>query len=66
MSKSESKLESRPVIVPEYFSGEETYKDWADQFKSITEMNGWDDKQKLRWLKVRLRGGHGWRIRSFQ
>jgi len=39
MSKSESKPE-RPVIVPEYFSGEEPYKDWADQFESIAEING--------------------------
>jgi len=55
MSKSESKPE-RPVIVPEYFSGEEPYEDWADQFKSIAEINGWDDDQKLKWLKVHLKG----------
>ena len=55
MSKSESKPE-RPVIVPEYFSGEEPYEDWADQFEAIAEINGWDDDQKLKWLKVRLKG----------
>ena len=36
--------------------GEESYEDWKDQFESIAEINCWDDKQKLKWLKVRLKG----------
>ena len=57
MSKPESKLESgRPVIVPEYFTGEGSFEDWIDQFESIAEINHWNDGQKLMWLKVRLTG----------
>ena len=56
MTRPESKCESRPVIVPECFSGEECYEDWIDQFESIVEINYWNDEQKLMWLKVRLTG----------
>ena len=56
MSKPESKPESRPIIVPDCFSGKESYEDWMDQFESIAEINCWDDEQKLKWLKVRLKG----------
>ena len=56
MTKPESKCESRPVIVPECFSGEQCYEDWIDQFESIAEINHWNDGQKLMWLKVRLTG----------
>ena len=56
MSKSEGKPESRPVIVPDCFSGEESYEDWMDQFEGIAEINCWDEEQKLKWLKVRLKG----------
>ena len=50
MSKSEGKPESRPVIVPDCFSGEESYEDWMDQFESIAEINCWDEEQKLKWV----------------
>ena len=53
MLKHKRKVESKPVLVPEYFSGEESYE---DQFESIAEINGWGEDQKLRWLKVRLTG----------
>ena len=51
-----AKPESKPVIVPEYYSGEGSFEDWIDQFESIAEINRWDDEKKLRWLKVRLMG----------
>ena len=54
MTKPGSKCESRPVIVPKYFSGEECFEDWIDQFENIAEINHWDDGQKLMWLKVCL------------
>ena len=47
---------SRPIIVPEYFSGEGSYEDWIDQFESTSEINCWDDEQMLMWLKVRPTG----------
>ena len=46
----------RPVITPEPFSGEQSWEDWIDQFESIASINGWNDEQKLIWLKVRLTG----------
>ena len=49
-----AKPENKPVIVPECYSGEGPFEDWINQFESIAEINCWDDKQKLRWLKVRL------------
>jgi len=44
------------VIVPEYFSGKESYEDWIDQFKSIAEINQWNKEQKLIWPKICLTG----------
>lgn len=49
-----AKLESNPVIIPEPFSGEESWEDWIDQFDSSAEINHWKDEQKLMWLKIRL------------
>ena len=51
-----AKPESKPVIIPEPFSGEDSWEDWIDQFDSIAEINHWKDEQKLMWLKVRLAG----------
>jgi len=48
--------ESRPIIVPEYFSSVGSYEDWIDQYESISETNHWNDEQKLMWLKVCLTG----------
>ena len=56
MTTPETKCESRPVVVSECFSGEECYEDWKDQFESIAEINHWNDRQKLMWLKVHLTG----------
>ena len=56
MTRPESKCKSRPVIVSECFSGEECYEDWIDLFESIAEINHWNDRQMLMWLKVRLTG----------
>ena len=46
----------QPVITPEPFSGEQSWEDWIDQFKSIASINDWNDEQKLIWLKVHLTG----------
>ena len=56
MSQKDKCESGRPVIVPEYFSGEESYEDWLDQFESIAEINHWNSEQKLMWLKVCLTG----------
>ena len=43
------------MITPEPFSGEQSWEDWIDQFESIASINGWNDEQKLIWLKVCLK-----------
>ena len=56
MSQKDKCESGQPVIVPEYFSGEESDEDWLDQFESIVEINHWNSEQKLMWLKVCLTG----------
>ena len=61
MSKNDTKgaglkPSERPVITPEVYSGEQSLEDWIDQFENIVAIKGWDEEQKLVWLKVRLMG----------
>ena len=39
-----------------YISFKLTAVDWIGHFKSIAEINKWDDAAKLLWLQVRLTG----------
>ena len=52
MSKPENKLESgRPVIVPEYFTGEGSFEDWIDgDHRPVREYCR--DKPLERWAEV--------------
>ena len=47
---------SRPVVIPETFSGEESWYDWLDHFESVAEVNKWDNAAKLLWLRARMTG----------
>lgn len=47
---------SRPLVLPEPFTGETDYCDWIDHFENVAAVNAWDDGAKLQWLKVRLTG----------
>lgn len=47
---------SRPLVLPEPFTGETDYCDWIDHFENVAAVNAWDDDAKLQWLKVRLTG----------
>ena len=47
---------SRPLVLPEPFTGEIDYCDWIDHFENVAAVNAWDDGAKLQWLKVRLTG----------
>ena len=44
------------MITPEPFSGEQPWEDWINQFKTNVTINGWNNEQKLIWLKVQLMG----------
>ena len=49
-------MAAKPVVLPEPFSGETSWDEWSIHFENVTDVNGWDDEQKLKWLKVRLTG----------
>jgi len=65
--------ESRPIIGPEYFSGEGSYEDWIDQFESTVQVtnnftHAWHfmrgTTQFFAWLKKIARGTghcHAWK-----
>ena len=46
----------KPVILPETFTGEANWDEWAVHFDHCADINGWDDAAKLRFLRVRLTG----------
>ncbi|KAL5496639.1 hypothetical protein EMCRGX_G012963 [Ephydatia muelleri] len=47
---------SRPLVIPEPFTGEGSWDHWIFLFENIAEVNKWDAAGKLQWLKVRLAG----------
>ena len=47
---------ARPVVLPETFDGTENWGDWYLHFENVAAVNGWDDAEKLKWLRVRLTG----------
>ena len=51
---------TRPVLLPEPFSGESgisRWDDWIEHFEDCAAVNKWDsDEEKLKWIRVRLTG----------
>ena len=43
-----------PLLIPDPFDGETNFDEWISHFENVAELNGWTDKEKLSWLKVRL------------
>ena len=48
--------ESRPLILPDKFSGEEDLSEWVVHFDNVSMINGWGNNEKIRWLNVRVIG----------
>ena len=49
-------MASRPLVLPELFSGKGSWESWLYHFESVANVNDLDDEKKLKWLKVRLTG----------
>ena len=43
----------KPIVLPDTFTGEASWDDWICHFENVADVNGWDDNQKLKFLKVR-------------
>lgn len=46
----------RPIVLPETFDGNKSWDEWAFHFESVAAVNGWNDEEKLKWLRVRVTG----------
>ena len=49
-------MATRPLVVPEPFTGEGSWDDWIDHFESAAAVNKWTAEDKLLWLRVRMTG----------
>ena len=47
---------TRPVILPETFSGTGSWEQWVYHFENVAAVNAWTEQNKLLWLKIRLTG----------
>ena len=49
-------MASKPVILPETFSGDGNWEQWLLHFVDCASVNEWDDTKQLQFLRVRLTG----------
>ena len=49
-------MATKPVVLPEPSCGKTSWEDWEFHFNNVVDVNGWDDEQKMEWLRVRLTG----------
>ena len=42
------------ALLPENFTGLEDWDDWVSHFESISAVHGWNDSEKLLWMRVKL------------
>ena len=52
-------MATKPPVIPELYTGEKSWDKWVDHFDSVSQVCGWDDANKLKWLRVRLMGRAG-------
>ena len=59
LSKTDRKASraSRPVIIPNVYSGDSCCKEWINHFESLALVNGWHNPSKLLWWAGRLVDG---------
>ena len=46
----------RLAVLPETFDGTKNWDNWYFQFENIAAVNGWNDAEKLRWLRLHRMG----------
>lgn len=50
-------MATKPIVLPDPFNGEGSWTEWKyPDFGNVAQVNGWNDVQKLQWLRVRLAG----------
>jgi len=47
---------SRDHRLPEEFTRDGSFEEWTDHFESVAAVNHWDDREKVLWLRVVLKG----------
>ena len=52
--RSTALRDQRHLLIPDPFDKETNFDEWISHFENVAELNGWTDKEKLSWLKVRL------------
>ena len=50
------RMATRPVVLPETYSGDKDLEQWVYHFENVAAVNEWTNDAKLLWLKVRLTG----------
>ena len=51
-----AEMASRPLVLPDTYSGEGNWCQWIYHFQNVAEGNEWDGAKKVLWLKVRFTG----------
>ena len=52
-------MAAKPTVVPELFTGDKSWDEWIDHFESVADICGWEDENKLKWMRARLSRGAG-------
>ena len=45
---------SKPSVIPELFTGDKSWDEWFDYFEIMADVCGWDEENKLKWMRVHL------------
>ena len=46
----------QPIMLPDYYDGNNSFDTWVSHFECVSEINGWTEEEKLLWVHVSLRG----------
>ncbi|KAJ8023261.1 hypothetical protein HOLleu_35625 [Holothuria leucospilota] len=56
MHTKKNRPSQRPCMLPDKFDGISSWKDYLCHFKDVAEINGWDDREKARYLRASMTG----------